>query len=56
MEDRLRTTVRVRRETWRQVRYRAVDEETSIQTVIDRALDLYLKTALPKAPKKGPTR
>jgi predicted HicB family RNase H-like nuclease len=58
MEDRYQTTVRVRRETWRQLRYRAADEETSIQTVIDRALELYLKTALPsaKAPKKGPTR
>jgi predicted HicB family RNase H-like nuclease len=39
----VKTTLRLRRELWDKVAHRAIDEKLSLQTIVERALDLYLK-------------
>jgi hypothetical protein len=46
--ERIRATLHVRAETWRRLRYQALDERTSLQEILDRALERYVATELPK--------
>jgi hypothetical protein len=41
--DTVRTTVVLERETWRRLRYRAVDDGTNLQAVMTAAIEAYLK-------------
>jgi hypothetical protein len=41
--DMVKTTIRVRREIWNAVLHRSIDENTSSQQIVERALEIYLK-------------
>lgn len=41
----VRTTIRVPQPLWDTVQHRAIDERTSAQEIVNRALENYLKTA-----------
>lgn len=41
--DIVKTTIRVRRDLWDKVQHRAIDEKQSLQQIVERALEGYLK-------------
>jgi len=41
--DTVKTTVRIRRELWKAVMHRSIDEDLSLQDIIELALEAYLK-------------
>jgi hypothetical protein len=41
--DIVKTTIRVRRDLWNAVLHRSIDEETSSQQIVERALEAYLQ-------------
>jgi hypothetical protein len=49
----IKTTLRLSQDLWRQARVRALDERTTFQDIVERALTEYLKD-LPK--KRGGPR
>ncbi len=43
-EQRMKTTVEIPQELWREAKIRAMDEGTDFRTVVIAALEAYLKT------------
>jgi hypothetical protein len=41
--DIVKTTIRVRRELWNAVMHRSIDENRSVQAIVELALEQYLK-------------
>jgi hypothetical protein len=41
--DTVKTTIRVRRDLWTAVMHRSVDENRSLQAIVELALEQYLK-------------
>jgi hypothetical protein len=41
--DVVKTTIRVRRDLWKAVMHRSIDEERSLQDILELALEQYLK-------------
>jgi hypothetical protein len=41
--DVVRTTIRVRRDLWNAVMHRSIDEDRSLQAILELALEQYLK-------------
>jgi hypothetical protein len=41
--DIVKTTIRVRRDLWNAVLHRSIDEGTSSQKIVERALEAYLQ-------------
>jgi hypothetical protein len=41
--DRVKTTIRVRRDLWNAVMHRSIDEDRSVQAIVELALEEYLK-------------
>ena len=42
--DIVKTTIRIRQELWNAVLHRSIDENISSQQIVERALEIYLKT------------
>lgn len=43
--DPVKTTIRIRRDLWRAVMHRSIDEDQSFQAIVESALEQYLKRA-----------
>ena len=41
--DTVKTTIRVRRDLWNAVMHRSIDENRSLQAIVELALEQYLK-------------
>jgi hypothetical protein len=41
--DTVKTTIRVRRDLWTAVMHRSIDEDRSLQAIVELALEQYLK-------------
>jgi hypothetical protein len=41
--DIVKTTIRVKRELWNAILHRSIDDNLTSQTIVERALELYLK-------------
>jgi hypothetical protein len=41
--DVVKTTIRVRRDLWKAVMHRSIDEDRSLQNILELALEQYLK-------------
>jgi hypothetical protein len=41
--NRVKTTIRVRRDLWNAVMHRSIDEDRSVQAIVELALEEYLK-------------
>jgi len=42
--DTVKTTIRIRRELWKKIMHRSIDEERSLQSILEIALETYLKS------------
>lgn len=42
--DTVKTTIRVRRDLWNAVMHRSIDENRSLQAIVEIALEKYLKS------------
>jgi hypothetical protein len=43
--DAVKTTIRIRRDLWNAVMHRSIDENRSLQAIVELALEYYLKRA-----------
>lgn len=43
--DTVKTTIRIRRDLWTAVMHRSIDENRSLQAIVEQSLELYLKRA-----------
>ena len=41
--DTVKTTIRIRRDLWNSVMHRSIDENRSLQAIVELALEQYLK-------------
>lgn len=42
-DDTVKTTIRIRRALWKRVMHRSIDEDRSLQAILEIALEQYLK-------------
>lgn len=40
----VKTTIRIKRDLWKKIMHRSIDEDRSLQTILELALEQYLKS------------
>ena len=55
-EKTVKTTLRIDAAVWLKARHRALDEDVSVQDLVQRALEAYLKTPLKQVEQKKARR